>query len=48
MYYYGHMPYQNQPYYQNNSVSIFAIILVVFLLLIIVGCFYNGRGFGLC
>jgi len=54
MYYYGPsygpgpMPYQPQPVYQNNSISFFSIILIVFLLLIIVGCFYNGRNFGIC
>lgn len=55
MYYYGPsygpgpMPYQPQPIYRNNNgISIFSIILIVFLLLIIVGVFCNNnRGFGL-
>lgn len=49
---YYYPPYANTSYvgnYGGNNVgSIFAVILVVFLLLIIVGCFVNFNGNNCC
>lgn len=51
MYYYGsgynYAPYPTAPGYGYGGWgNTWAVILVIFLLLIIVGCWINGNGFG--
>ena len=56
MYYYGnggapmtggYYPYGGQAYpMQNGNTSLWAIILVIFILFIIIGCGFGGRGCG--
>lgn len=42
----GYAPYGNVYPIQNNNTSLWAIILVVFILFIIIGCGFGGRGCG--
>lgn len=54
MYYYGsgynYAPYPAAPVYGGGYGggwgNTWAVILVIFLLLIIIGCWFNGNGFG--
>ena len=57
MYYYGggYPGVANGGYYpgapvynQNNNASLWAIVLVIFILFVIIGCGWGSRGFGGC
>lgn len=56
MYYYGNgYPgavggyYPGAPMYQqNNNASLWAIVLVIFILFVIIGCGWGTRGYGGC
>ena len=42
----GYYPYGSTYPIQNNNTSLWAIILVVFILFIIIGCGFGGRACG--
>ncbi len=41
----GYYPYAPYPA-QNNAGSLWAIVLVIFILFVIIGCGWGGRGVG--
>lgn len=41
----GYYPYAPYPV-QNNTGSLWAIVLVIFILFVIIGCGFGGRGVG--